>query len=66
MRVTGLGSYHVRIEETRRVEKTILIVGGYGQVGGRIAANLSGQFDGQIILAGRNPGRCCRSCRAAR
>jgi len=39
------------------MEKTILIVGGYGQVGGRIAANLSTQFDGQIILAGRNPVR---------
>jgi hypothetical protein len=39
------------------MEKTILIVGGYGHVGSSIAANLSTRFDGRIIVAGRDPER---------
>jgi hypothetical protein len=39
------------------VVKGILIVGGYGQVGSKIAANLSTRFDGQIIIAGRDADR---------
>ncbi len=37
--------------------KTILIVGGYGQVGGRVAAMLSRQLGGRIIVAGRSAER---------
>ncbi len=39
------------------MEKRILIVGGYGHVGSGIAANLSTRFDGEIIVAGRDPER---------
>lgn len=36
------------------MEKKILIIGGYGHVGSTIVAQLSKQFPGQVIAAGRN------------
>jgi hypothetical protein len=39
------------------MEKSILVVGGYGQVGSMITSNLSTRFDGRIFVAGRNPER---------
>jgi saccharopine dehydrogenase-like NADP-dependent oxidoreductase len=36
------------------MKKKILIVGGYGNVGGVIARQLGGQFPGNIIVAGRD------------
>ena len=35
----------------------ILIAGGYGVVGSRIAADLAPDYPGRVILAGRNPAR---------
>jgi short subunit dehydrogenase-like uncharacterized protein len=35
---------------------SILIVGGYGVVGQRIAAELAPDYPGRVIVAGRNPG----------
>lgn len=35
----------------------ILIVGGYGVVGRRIAAELAPEHPGQVVIAGRNPAR---------
>jgi hypothetical protein len=46
-----------RPSASSKANASILIVGGYGQVGSRIAAHLSARFDGQIIVAGRSSAR---------
>lgn len=35
----------------------ILIVGGYGEVGRRVASQLDAQFGDRIVVGGRNPDR---------
>jgi len=41
----------------------ILVVGGYGVVGRRIAAHLAGWFPGSVIIAGRDEQRAAATCR---
>lgn len=41
----------------------ILVVGGYGVVGRRIAAMLAPRFPDRVIIAGRDEGRAARLCR---
>jgi short subunit dehydrogenase-like uncharacterized protein len=38
----------------------ILVIGGYGEVGGRLAALLDEAYPGRVIRAGRNPSRAAR------
>lgn len=40
----------------------ILLVGGYGVVGRRIAAHLSRQFPDRVVVAGRDPSRAQALC----
>jgi saccharopine dehydrogenase-like NADP-dependent oxidoreductase len=41
----------------------ILIVGGYGVVGGRIAARLAPEFPGRVVIAGRDEQKAAARCR---
>jgi hypothetical protein len=36
--------------------QAVLVAGGYGVVGRRIAADLAPDYPGWVIVAGRNPG----------
>src|SRR5687767_3178395 len=42
----------------------ILIVGGYGVVGRRVAAELAPRFAGRVVIAGRDRERAAVLCRA--
>jgi saccharopine dehydrogenase-like NADP-dependent oxidoreductase len=42
----------------------ILIAGGYGEVGRRVAADLVPRHRGRVVLAGRNPAQAARLCSA--
>lgn len=42
----------------------ILVVGGYGVVGTRIAAHLAARFPGRVVIAGRDEQRAASTCRA--
>lgn len=41
----------------------ILVAGGYGVVGARIAAHLAGYFPGRVVIAGRDEQRAAATCR---